>query len=52
MFSLQFVLDYVQLRVEGESDDEPFLNCDVWPDVTFDGESYWEPDLGYRGCDG
>lgn len=34
LFSVQFVLDYVQLRFDGgSSDDMPVLNCDVMPDV-------------------
>src|SRR4051812_29818715 len=33
LYSVQFVLDYVQLRFDGSRDDDPFLNCDVMPVV-------------------
>ena len=47
MFSVQFVMDYVQLRFDSTTDDAPFMNCDVWPEVTLDGVTFVEPDLGY-----
>ena len=47
MFSVQFVMDYVQLRFDSDSDDAPVLSCDVWPEVTLDGVTFREPDLGY-----
>ena len=47
LFSVQFVMDYVQLRFDGPGDEAPVLNCDVWPHVEFDGVRYVESDLGY-----
>jgi len=47
MYSVQFVMDYVQLRFDSTTDDAPFMNCDVWPEVTLDGVTFVEPDLGY-----
>lgn len=47
MYSVQFVMDYVQLRFDSDTDDKPFLNCDIWPEVTLDGVTFNEPDLGY-----
>ncbi|WP_291038630.1 hypothetical protein [Herbiconiux sp.] len=47
MYSVQFVMDYVQLRFDSDTADKPILNCDVWPEVTLDGVTFHEPDLGY-----
>ncbi|KJC63801.1 hypothetical protein [Agreia bicolorata] len=47
MYSVNFVMDRLQLGFDSNTDDEPFLNCDVWPEVTFDGEIFREPDRGY-----
>ncbi|WP_380164698.1 hypothetical protein [Jannaschia sp. R86511] len=33
LYSVQFVMDYVQLRFDGPTHDEPVLNCDVMPVV-------------------
>lgn len=33
LYSVQFVMDYVQLRFDGATDDMPVLNCDVMPAV-------------------
>ncbi|UAC01709.1 hypothetical protein Dvina_16740 [Dactylosporangium vinaceum] len=33
LYSVQFVLDYVQLRFDGPTEDMPVLNCDVLPVV-------------------
>jgi hypothetical protein len=44
MYSVQFVMDYVQLRFDSDTDDKPFLNCDIWPEVTLDGVTFHEPD--------
>lgn len=30
LYSVQFVMDYVQLRFDGATSDMPVLNCDVW----------------------
>ncbi len=47
MYSVQFVMNYVQLRFDNDEGDEPLLNCGVWPEVTLDGVTFHEPDLGY-----
>jgi hypothetical protein len=51
LYSVQFVMDYVQLRFHPGGDappgDMPVLNCDVWPIVEFMGQTFREPDLGY-----
>ena len=31
LYSGQFVMDYVQLRFDGPTEDMPVLNCDVLP---------------------
>jgi hypothetical protein len=33
LYSVQFVMDYVQLRFDGPTEDMPVLNCDVMPAV-------------------
>ena len=33
LFSVQFVLDYVQLHFDGPTADQPILTCDVFPVV-------------------
>jgi hypothetical protein len=33
LYSVQFVMDYVQLRFDGPTEDMPVLNCDVLPIV-------------------
>jgi hypothetical protein len=33
LYSVQFVMDYVQLRFDGPTEDGPVLNCDVLPVV-------------------
>ncbi|MGI5238909.1 hypothetical protein [Dactylosporangium sp. CA-139066] len=33
LYSVQFVMDYVQLRFDGPTEDMPVLNCDVLPVV-------------------
>jgi hypothetical protein len=47
LYSVQFVMDYLQLHFDNDSDDRPLLNCDVWPEVSIDGVAYREPDAGY-----
>ncbi|WP_208643921.1 hypothetical protein [Nocardia neocaledoniensis] len=45
---MQFVMDYVQLHFDSDSsDDQPRLNCDVWPVVVGAGESLREGMAGY-----
>jgi hypothetical protein len=49
LYSVEFVLDYVQLRFDGEAvvDGPVVLNCFVWPRLEYRGRSWNEPDLGY-----
>lgn len=47
LYSVQFVMDYLQLWFDDDAENRPLLNCDVWPEVTLDGVTYREPDLGY-----
>jgi hypothetical protein len=39
LYSVQFVLDYVQLHFDGPTEDMPILNCDVMPAVTISGQT-------------
>lgn len=47
LYSVQFVMDYVQLRFDGATSDMPVLNCDVWPLVHRSGKTYREGETGY-----
>ena len=47
LFSVQFVMDYVQLRFDGPSQDMPVLNCDVMPDVERGDETIANGQVGY-----
>ncbi len=47
LFSVQFVLDYVQLRFDGASGDLPVLNCDVMPRVERGGGTITAGQIGY-----
>ena len=47
LYSVQFVMDYVQLRFDGPSDDMPVLNCDVMPAVERGTETYVNGQVGY-----
>jgi hypothetical protein len=47
LYSVHFVMDYVQLGFDSETDETASMNCDVWPDVTLEGEVFREADLGY-----
>jgi hypothetical protein len=47
LYSVQFVMDYVQLRFDGPTEDMPVLNCDVLPSVERDGRLFSAADLGY-----
>jgi hypothetical protein len=40
LYSVQFVLDYVQLHFDGPTQDTPILNCDVMPAVTSSGHIF------------
>lgn len=47
LFSVQFVMDYVQLRFDGPTSDEPVLNCDVLPVVEVAGRRIAPGQIGY-----
>jgi hypothetical protein len=47
LFSVQFVMDYVQLRFDGPTHDEPVLNCDVMPVVEAAGRRIASGETGY-----
>jgi hypothetical protein len=47
MYSVHFVMDYVKLGFDGDSHESASMNCDVWPEVTLDGEVFREIDRGY-----
>jgi len=47
LFSVQFVMDYVQLRFDGPTEDLPVLNCDVLPSVESEGRVWRDGDVGY-----
>lgn len=47
LFSVQFVMDYVQLRFDGPSPDMPVLNCDVMPTVEIGAEALIDGQTGY-----
>ena len=39
LYSVHFVMDYVQLGFDSETDETASMNCDVWPDVTLEARS-------------
>lgn len=47
LFSVQFVMDFVQLRFDGPSQDMPVLNCDVMPVVERLGTTIINGQVGY-----
>jgi len=47
LYSVQFVMDYVQLRFDGPTQDMPVINCDVMPAVTISGHTFTAGLLGY-----
>jgi hypothetical protein len=49
LYSVEFVLDYVQLRFDGDSvlEGPVVLNSYVWPRVEYRGRLWSEVDLGY-----
>jgi hypothetical protein len=47
LYSVQFVLDYVQLRFDGLNEDMPVLNCDVMPVVERHSSTVADGQLGY-----
>jgi hypothetical protein len=54
LYSVQFVMDYVQLRFDGTTQDMPVLNCDVFPVVETPAGPIAAGQLGYadalRAC--
>ncbi|MET7783182.1 MULTISPECIES: hypothetical protein [Streptomyces] len=47
LYSVQFVMDYVQLRFDGPTDDMPVLTCDVLPTVTLSGQTLSPVEAGW-----
>ncbi len=47
LFSVQFVMDYVQLRFDSSPSDMPVLTCNVLPAVELTGRSLTHGTLGY-----
>ena len=47
LYAVEFVMDYVQLRFDGPSQERPVLNCDVMPAVEHGGRQTMEGDPGY-----
>ena len=47
LYSVQFVMDYVQLRFHGPTEDMPVLNCDVMPAVETSAGLIVPGDPGY-----
>lgn len=47
LFSVQFVMDYVQLRFDGPTADMPVLNCDVMPSVEHNSGTLVDGQIGY-----
>ncbi|WP_327150127.1 hypothetical protein [Nocardia sp. NBC_01329] len=47
LYSVQFVIDYVQLHFDGPTQDTPILNCDVMPTVVTSGRSFTDGFPGY-----
>lgn len=47
LYSVQFVMDYVQLRFDGPTEEMPVLNCDVLPAAELAGRTVKFGDIGY-----
>lgn len=47
LYSVQFVMDYVQLHFDGPTQDMPILNCDVMPAVAISGQTFTDSLPGY-----
>lgn len=47
LYSVQFVMDYVQLRFDSPTEDRPFLNCEVMPSVETPTGVIGPGELGY-----
>ena len=51
LYSVQFVMDYVQLRFDGERlDGMPVLNCDVLPAISRAGRTHLPDEPGWAGA--
>ncbi|WP_433891274.1 hypothetical protein [Streptomyces sp. CA-111067] len=50
LYSVQFVMDYVQLRFDGPTDETPVLTCDVLPTVTLAGERFSPAEANWAGA--
>lgn len=47
LYSVQFVLDYVQLWFDSNSGDRPILTCDVLPRMEREGDTFIDGHVGY-----
>jgi hypothetical protein len=47
LYSVQFVMDYVQLHFDGPAQEMPILHCDVMPAVTISGQKFTNGLPGY-----
>lgn len=47
LYSVQFVMDYVQLRFDGPTEDMPVLNCDMLPVTELAGRTVRPGEVGY-----
>lgn len=47
LFSVQFVMDYVQLLFDGPSPDMPVLNCYLMPRVELGSSTFADGQVGY-----
>ncbi|MYS20823.1 hypothetical protein GA0115240_123633 [Streptomyces sp. DvalAA-14] len=50
LYSVQFVMDYVQLRFDGPTNETPVLTCDVLPTLTLAGQSLSPTEAGWAGA--
>jgi hypothetical protein len=50
LHSVQFVMDYVQLRFDGPTNEMPVLTCDVLPTVTLAGQRFSPTEAGWTGA--
>ncbi|MFJ3226659.1 hypothetical protein ACIPJS_25415 [Streptomyces sp. NPDC086783] len=47
LYAVEFVMDYVQLRFDGPTDDMPLLTCDELPTVTLSGKAISPTEAGW-----
>jgi hypothetical protein len=47
LYSVEFVMDYVQLRFDGPTDDMPVLTCDVLPSVVLNDRKLTPAEPGW-----